>query len=181
MKELELIDNELNRQFEKLSEITKAIKFELVAQFKIEEANEKIQWDQIQFPGIYLFEIKNDGKFASFEKWIKDFKAKWENEEYLKKHTPNLRELSIKAHSHLADWVPMYIGKSRHVNKRIDEHINKELHKTTYALKLMARKNLKDNLFQLKTIKVSVNNYDAIIPRIESQLRNQLNPVIGKQ
>ena len=45
----------------------------------------------------------------------------------------------------------------------------------------MARKNLKDETFRLSAIKIEVENYDAIVPRIEWQLRNRINPIIGKQ
>ena len=181
MQDLELIDIELKKQFEKLSELTKTIEFKEIAQFKIDGAAEKIPWDQITYPGLYLLEIKNDGKFKSFDTWVKHFKNEWENEEYLKKSTPNLKKLRIRAHSDLGDWVPLYIEQSRNIGSRIHGHIYKELHKTTFALKLMARKNLKDDLFRLKAIEISVDNYDSIVPRIEWQLRNRLNPLIGKQ
>jgi len=75
----------------------------------------------------------------------------------------------------------LYIGKSRNIGSRIHGHIYKELHKTTFALKLQARKNLKNEIFRLKTIRIDVKNYDAIVPRIEWQLRNKINPLIGKQ
>ncbi|WP_439185907.1 hypothetical protein [Carboxylicivirga taeanensis] len=181
MQEIESIDIELKKQFEKLSVITKSIELTEIAQFKIDEASNKIPWKEITHPGIYLLEIKNNRQFESFEEWVENFRAEWENEKYLRKFTPNLKKMRIRAHSELAEWIPLYIGKSKNISGRIHGHIYKELHKTTFALKLMARENLKNELFRLKTIKISVENYDAIIPRIEWQLRNQLNPLIGKQ
>jgi hypothetical protein len=45
----------------------------------------------------------------------------------------------------------------------------------------MARENLKNDSFRLSTLNVNVENYDAIVPKIEWQLRNRINPLIGKQ
>lgn len=175
------IDNELNKQFEKLTEIVKDLNFVEIVEFKLEEAAEKILWKNINYAGIYLLEIKNNESFDSFQKWVDHFKNEWENDLYLKQFTPNLKKIRIRAHKELATWMPLYIGKSKNIKIRIHEHIFKDLEKTTFALKLMARKNLKQEIFRLKTIKIEVENYDAIVPRIETQLRNRINPIIGKQ
>lgn len=128
-----------------------------------------------------MIEIKNDNTFTSFNEWIDHFRVRWENEKYLKKFTPNLKKVRIKTHSDLKEWIPIYIGKSKNISTRIGEHIYKELDKTTFALKLMARENLKNETFRLQTIKIGVTNYDAIVPRIESYFRDEINPIIGKQ
>ena len=178
---LEQIDIEINKQLELLKNEVKLIDLEEICEFKIDEAGKKIPWNDLVYKGIYLFEIKNDNRFADFDSWIKNFKEVWESEDYLKKFTPNTKKIRIKAHTELNDWIPIYIGKSRNIGSRIHGHIYKELHKTTFALKLMARTNLKDQTFRLKSIKVDVHNYDSIVPKIEWQLRNRINPIIGKQ
>tara|TARA_R110002051_G_scaffold321505_1_gene409360 strand:- start:308 stop:553 length:246 start_codon:yes stop_codon:yes gene_type:complete len=81
----------------------------------------------------------------------------------------------------LTEWIPIYIGKSKRIEGRIHEHIFKELHKTTFALKLNARENMENEKFRLKTIKCEIENYNMIVPAIEAQLRNRINPLIGKQ
>ena len=45
----------------------------------------------------------------------------------------------------------------------------------------MARENLKNDNFRLSAININVENYDAIVPKIEWQLRERINPLIGKQ
>jgi hypothetical protein len=55
------------------------------------------------------------------------------------------------------------------------------LHKPTFAMKLLARENLKEHTFRLNKIRLDIRNYDAIVPKLESQLRERINPLIGKQ
>jgi hypothetical protein len=179
--EFEQIDNEINIQLELLSDKVKQIELKEICEFKIDEAADIIPWNDLAYKGIYLLEIKNDKRFTDFDSWIEDFKEAWENMDYRYKYTPNTKKVRIKAHKELNDWIPIYIGKSLNVGKRIHGHVYKELHKTTFALKLMARKNLKNDTFRLKSIEVNVRNYDSIVPKIEWQLRNRINPIIGKQ
>lgn len=157
-------------------------KLNKICEFKLNKIHiPEIPWGTLKYPGIYLIEIKNDKKFSSFESWVVNFKNEWEDEKYLKCFTPNLKKKRIKQHTNLEEWIPIYIGKSKKIEGRIHEHIFKELHKTTFALKLNARENLENDKFRLKTIKCEVDNYDLIVPIIESQLRNKINPLIGKQ
>ncbi|MCT4580101.1 MAG: hypothetical protein N4A35_01680 [Flavobacteriales bacterium] len=181
LKEINDIDKELTNQFELLANLTRNLSLNEITQFKLKNAGNVIPWNDIVFSGIYLIEIKNNKQFDTYEEWIENFKRQWEDERYLRKFTPNLKKMRIKAHSELKEWMPIYIGKSKNIGSRIHGHIYKELHKTTFALKLMARENLHDHIFRLKVCKVTVKNYDAIVPRIEWQLRNRINPLIGKQ
>ncbi|MCC5919750.1 MAG: hypothetical protein LAT68_00020 [Cyclobacteriaceae bacterium] len=175
------IDKELQKQFEKLSEVVGDISLVEIVEFKLEEAKEKIPLDEINYSGIYLLEIKNNGSFDSFQEWVDNFKKEWEHKEYFRQSTPSLKKMRTRAHNELTEFIPLYLGKSKNIGRRIYEHIYKELGKKTFALKLMARQNLKDETFRLSTVKVEVENYDAIVPRIEWQLRNRINPIIGKQ
>lgn len=181
MEIIKSIDNELKKQFEKLDQVIKEVDFIELLEFKLNEAENKIPWNDIAFQGIYLFEIKNNGSHFSFDEWANSFKSRWEDEKYLRRFTPNLQKMRIGEHKDLNGWIPLYIGKSKNIGNRIREHIYKELEKTTFALKLNARENLQNETFRLKTIKIEVENYDAIVPRIEWQLRNKINPIIGKQ
>lgn len=175
------IDTEINKQLELLKEEVKLVEFNEICEFKLDEAAEKIPCNDLVYKGIYLFEIKNNNEFQDFDSWIEDFKNVWEAEEYKRHFTPNTRKVRINAHKELNEWVPIYIGKSRNVGGRIHGHIYKELHKTTFALKLLARTNLKNHTFRINAIRVDVHNYDSIVPKIEWQLRNRINPIIGKQ
>ncbi|MDT0295825.1 hypothetical protein ACFQ3R_11505 [Mesonia ostreae] len=178
---IEQIDQEISKQLELLKEKVKVTDLKEICEFKLTEAESKIPWENLKFKGIYLLEIKNSNRFDTFELWINDFKNEWEGENYKYKFTPNTKKIRIKAHKELKEWIPLYIGKSKNIDKRIHGHIYKELHKTTFALKLMARKNLIDHTFRLKVLEINVHNYDSIVPKVEWQLRNRINPIIGKQ
>jgi hypothetical protein len=178
---LQDIDVAISKQLDLLQNEVKCIELVEICEFTLDEAGEKIPWDDLVHKGIYLFEIKNNHKFTSFDLWIENFKNIWESDKYRRHFTPNTRKVRINAHKELNDWIPLYIGKSRNVGRRVHEHLYKELHKTTFALKLQARTNLKNHIFRLKAIRIDVQNYDSIVPKVEWQLRNRINPIIGKQ
>ena len=175
------IDTEIDRQLRLLNKEVESIVLEDICEFSISEANDKIPFNNMNYKGIYLFEIKNDCRFTDFDSWVANFIDQWEQKKYRYNFTSNIRKVRIAKHKELPDWIPLYIGKSRNVGKRVYEHIHKELEKRTYALKLKARTNLKDHTFRLKTIEIEVHNYDSILPKIEWQLRNRINPILGKQ
>lgn len=181
MIEIEKIDIELTKQFDLLQKEILSIEFEEICEFKILEAHNKIPWNELVYSGVYLLEIRNDKKSDQFELWIDSFREKWEDEKYMRKFTPNIKKKRIKTHNDLKEWVPIYIGKSKNIGSRVHGHLYTELNKTTFALKLLARENLFNESFRLHTIKINVENYDAIVPRIEWQMRNKINPIIGKQ
>ena len=178
---LESIDEELIKQFDKLSVIVTDMEFQPICEFTPENASTNIPWKDIVYSGVYLIEVKTDYKNLEFLEWLGDFQNGWEHKDYKKKFTPNFTKKRISAHKSLAEWMPLYIGKSKQIGGRIHNHLYKELHKPTFAMKLLARKNLQKEMFRLSTIKVEVNNYNAIMPKIESQLRNKINPLIGRQ
>jgi hypothetical protein len=94
---------------------------------------------------------------------------------------PNTKKIRIQKHLELTDYIPMYIGKSKRIKGRVYEHIFKDINKTTSALKLKARENIKNETFRLSFLRIDTNNYDWIVPVIEKTLRNKLNLIIGKQ
>jgi len=55
---------------------------------------------------------------------------------------PNPKKQRIKVHldqGELKEWMPLYIGKSKHINRRLWEHVYLPLAKKTFALKLNER------------------------------------------
>lgn len=182
MKLLE-IDNELSVFENNLKLASKDLDFMFDIEFTLDECFTKGIIDNLSYSGIYPIEIKNSGKNDSFEDWIENFKSIWlgENNCYEKCFTPNIKKKRVVSHSELDEWIPIYIGKSKNIKNRLFEHFFKKLHQTTFSLKLLERKNLYGNQFRISTIKIEVRNYDIIMPIIENELRNKINPILGKQ
>lgn len=133
------------------------------------------------FSGIYRIDISTLDEACSVSEWIDKFRLVWEQEKYMKKFTPNLKKKRITKHKTLTEWLPLYLGKSKNINKRVLEHINLPLEKTTFALKLNARHEMKNYKLRLCALHVPVKNYNLIVPALESALRDRFNPLIGKQ
>ena len=178
---IKIIDEEITKQLELITIFTKELHFEEICQFELNEKLESIPWQILAHSGLYLIEVKNNANFPIFEEWVNDFKVRWEDKDYLRKFTPNFKLKRIKAHTKLGEWIPLYIGKSKNIKSRLHGHIYKDLNKTTFAMKLLARENMKHEIFRISVIKLELKNYDSIIPVIENQLRNRINPLIGKQ
>lgn len=179
------IDKQLIDSKQRIINIVDTLEFVEISIFKLDDTIKDLplQFDELQYSGVYLLEIKNNNEFKTFPNWVESFLQLWlgENNIYEKKFTPNLKKKRINAHEVLNDWIPLYIGKSKNIKKRVLEHIYKDLDKTTFALKLASRENLFENVFKLSAIKIDVKNYDIIVPIIESELRNKINPIIGRQ
>ncbi len=152
--------------------------------------------DNLSSMGIYFFELKLDGQITNKEKWIKwtnGFKTEWDkpkrkNGEKLK--APITYKGRIEAHYKKKNtffktmkWIPLYLGKSQELSKRINEHLNDELNDTTYSLKLGKRNFLKGKTIRVSVIEfdAKIKNYNVIAPHIERIKREDLNPIIGKQ
>jgi len=178
---IKTIDEEITKQLELIRVFTDELYFKEVCQFELNERLENIPWEILCHSGLYLIEVKNNDNFSIFEEWVNDFKFRWEDKEYLRKFTPNFKLKRIKAHNELREWIPLYIGKSKNIKSRLHGHIYKDLSKTTFAMKLLARENMKKEIFKISVITLDLKNYDAIIPVIENNLRNRINPLIGKQ
>lgn len=182
MNSIEEIDDNLSESINILHTIANDLAFNTICEFKLNKHHiQDIPWETFHYPGLYLIEIKNQTKFKAFSQWVDDFEKKWANEKYVRSFTSNLKKKRIIKHTELEDWIPLYIGKSQRIEGRVHEHIFKELHKTTYALKLNARDNLFDEIFRLKTLRIEVKNYNMILPFLEKFFRDKINPIIGKQ
>lgn len=89
--------------------------------------------------------------------------------------------MRLLVHQQLQQWMLIYMGKSRHVGKRINEHILPDISRTPFTMKFRARTNRHNETFRISAIKLKISNYDTIMPKIENALRKSLNPIIGKQ
>lgn len=178
---IKTIDQEITKQLEFIKRYTEDLYLTEICQFELNEKLENIPWKILSHSGLYLIEVKNNDNFPVFEEWVNDFKFRWEDKDYLRKFTPNFKLKRIKAHTKLEEWIPLYIGKSKNIKSRLHGHIYKDLNKTTFAMKLLARENMKHETFRISVINLELKNYDSIIPVIENQLRNRINPLIGKQ
>ena len=176
------IDQAITKQISLLKPIITNARFKTICTFRITDEQDNIEkiLNEVIYPGIYLIEIKTN-KSGSFADWAKDFKKLWDNEKYKGKWTPTTKKKRIIEHKALNGWVPIYIGKSKSINKRIFEHIYLGLDKKTSALKLSSRQDLRNKEFRLRAIKVEVNNYDVISTEFEKTLRDKINPITGKQ
>jgi len=175
------IDKELSALLLKIKDTALKSKFTEVATFKIEKAHDRIPWELLENPGIYLIEIKNSGEHTDFDTWFKEFEKLWADKKYQGWYTPSIKKKRIIAHKTVSEWIPIYIGKSKKISTRINSHLNKKLIQKTFALKLLERTNLYPETFRLSKIDLLLSNYDTIAPIYELEKRNLINPIIGKQ
>ncbi|MEJ0086137.1 MAG: GIY-YIG nuclease family protein [Pseudomonadota bacterium] len=170
------LDGELSRIFSNFEALADELEFERVC-----ELSEDAEVDKQDYAGIYKIDIRVTGKHETFESWAEWFCAEWVRPEYKMGFVPNPRAGRLKAHTELGEWVPIYIGKASSIAGRIRQHLNYKLSQPTTALKIRERKNMAAHRFRLSTIKLEVENYDLIMPRIESALRDKYNPILGRQ
>lgn len=152
--------------------------------FKLSELNENLIIADKEFSGIYYFEIQNNGLHTNFESWLKSFKNIWNKAKYKGKKIPLLYPGRYNTHNgpiKPMDWIPLYIGKSKEVGHRVNQHLFLDIKSATYAMKLKAHKDLANETFRVSTLELDVFNYDTIAPVVEKKLRDLINPIIGKQ
>jgi hypothetical protein len=128
-----------------------------------------------------LIEVENNTTCDDFESWFNQFQFNWELPKYKKCWTPNSKKKRVEKHTVLGQWIPLYIGKSKRVSKRLTTHLNLKLEQPTTSLKLKARTNMNSLNFRFSAIMVDVKNYDIIMPMFEKILRDQINPILGRQ
>lgn len=131
--------------------------------------------------GIYVFYIKPNSEYT-----LKKLQKEW----YLDSFTnyPKVVKTRFEKYTVKEDgWIPFYVGKSEKLFTRINEHLtHPKMHKT-FGLKLLEREEFKKN----NLIKVgfwSLNSVDTpkeinqfVITHYEKEIRQILNPWIGKQ
>ncbi|AEV34370.1 hypothetical protein Oweho_3421 [Owenweeksia hongkongensis DSM 17368] len=179
--EIKSIDQVLQVQIKKLQDLAINLKWEPLGEFVLGDTSNDDSLSKLNHMGVYLFEVEKDIDQADFESWYEIFKEKWEDEEYPKKHTPKLIKKRKNASERKDSWIPLYIGKSQDIQARINEHLTVGFDQSTSALKLNARKNLVGYRFRLSFIRLIVDEYGAIMPVVESALRERDKPILGRQ
>jgi len=182
MTNLKQLDEKLTALDIDLKSMVDEIQFNEIGIYTYEDfVSQGLNFKEFNFKGLYKFEIKNNGNFENIQDWIDDFTAKWNDEEFLVKSVSKIINERIQKLNKNEEWIPLYIGKSQAVGSRIKEHIYLTFDKTTSALKLNARHNLKGETFRISVAEINVHNYNWIVPVLENELRNELNPIVGKQ
>jgi len=176
MTTLHELDHALTQIFENFKVMAHALSFQAICELS-DETTVNLQ----RYPGLYKIDIRNSGEHQSFKEWYAWFRSEWVQDAYERKFTPNPKKKRVAAHTQLVEWIPLYIGKSRYISGRVWEHINLKLERPTTAMKLKERTNLTGQRFRLSTIRVDVSNYDLIVPKLESALRDLHNPLLGRQ
>jgi hypothetical protein len=183
MKSIKNIDKELTILLTQLENAGVKQKFKVFKSFKLTKSlNPKIfDTSELECEGIYLFEIYTGKKKAEIEEWKINFTKDWDVKRLKNMHVPTSKIKRLKEHQELKEWMPLYMGKSAKISARLKEHLTLTKKKTTFALKLLIRKEIHNQKFRLSYIRLDVDNYSTIAPLMESILRKKINPIVGKQ
>jgi len=144
--------------------------------------------------GIYMFwadfsSLKKDSAKSSHD-LFNEFSVDWDDWEQSKKYDKfpkanKTRRGKLLTNNAQVDItaIPFYLGRSEKLKERIEEHYNFSGSESTYALKLNHRyKLLKGIKFKVAWLPLNVDKDTYfIVDKIESLLRDKLNPIIGKQ
>jgi hypothetical protein len=138
------------------------------------------------YPGIYLIEVcTRSTSVQTLTDWISAFRDEWMHEMYRDMFVANPQKKRMNVHlaaGHLKDWMPIYIGKSKNISSRLQEHVSMPLGKKTFAMKLDARPTMKTRQWRFSTISLEgVENYGVIAPQMEGALRDCYHPIVGRQ
>lgn len=181
MDHIHKLDTALNELFRDFDQIAGSIPFTPIGNLLNDALVEKQE-----YPGVYFIEVNTaNTSLQTVEQWINQFCIEWLDEQYIKQFVANPRKKRMKVHlqrDQLDDWMPLYIGKSKHIDRRLWEHVHLELSKKTFALKLKARPTMMSRDWRFSTINLSgVQNYDVLAPKIENAMRRKYHPIVGKQ
>lgn len=174
-------DEGLNNLFKEFDEIAASIPFNLIGNL----LDGSLVDDQ-KYPGIYLIEVCTSGESTeTIENWLTKFCEEWLDEKYTRQFVANPKKKRLKIHldkGELDEWMPLYIGKSKNINRRLWEHVNLPLNKSTFALKLKERPTMITRSWRFSTINLqNIRNYDILAPKIEQIMRKKFHPIVGKQ
>ena len=142
--------------------------------------------------GLYYFEVKFKDNFEQFtnnKSLIDKIAVDWKNGcsgkcPQINKERMHTRDIKSYKNS---NWIPFYLGKSKELDNRLEEHLTgAEKEEGTYKLNLQHNKNelFKNAKYRAKIIEVKElkeDKYYWVLTRIESELREKLNPICGKQ
>ena len=133
-------------------------------------------------PGVYAIfvEPNHKKKLSSFPKLWDDFN--------MEKYSKTVSSRFQKSIHEQKEIYTFYLGKSEKVVTRLNEHFNHTATSTTYGLKLAERDDIKkDYEFYYAYYELEKDDSRAkainqfIITRLESKLRERMNPWVGKQ
>jgi hypothetical protein len=181
LEKIYAVDRALDKLLAGFEELASMIPFKLVGSLLDDELVSRQS-----YPGIYFIEVYTRGTaLETLEQWIDTFRGEWQAEKYRDRFVANPQKRRIRTHlasGELKEWMPVYIGKSQHVNCRLREHVHLPLEKKTFALKLAARPTMMARQWRFSTISLDgISNYGVIAPQMESALRNHYHPIVGKQ
>ena len=176
---IEAIDQSLSKIDLELNEIAGTLEFITIKEFELTEQTSKICDSTYNSNGRYIFEINYHDRSLNVEEWMTQFSNDWKN--FSITWVPGIKKIRVSKHESLDNWIPIYIGKSKKVGTRINEHVIKKIDATTFAMKLKSRTNLYGRKFRVRWIPLNVTNYNMIAPALESKLRDIYNPIIGRQ
>jgi|SRR5690625_636861 len=193
ISKLEKIDNKIKKQLDELRGIISRDSFQVLTDFTLTKDGSNIDFDSLKekikenktTKGIYLFQVYKDTNIP-FEEWIKDFRKKFmgENDDAFKNQwTSNISTNRYKKHDQAATeemWVPLYIGKSKAIHKRVQTHIYGTLGRPPFALKLHERNTLNNMKFRVKYVPLPVVTYDNFANFLEKKLRRETKPLAGR-
>ena len=137
--------------------------------------------------GLYLFLAKFP--FRDYESLV-EFGSKWgvmqdknAPANCPRFHKGNSKLKTIRNILKKNDFIPFYLGKSENLKKRIIEHITVDIDKTVYALKLISRKKIIENIdFHIGYVDFAINDSSYFcIELLENEIRKIYRPIIGKQ
>ena len=185
---IEEFDTNISSYVEQLKHKIKDITFDVSKSIYFIISDELVSKDLFEYKkkqGIYLFELNLDSPGFIEKKRptrIKNFAESWAKRKNDSFFSSSVIKKRLKVREDFDEqWLPIYIGKNKDIYKRIIEHIEMSPSKNTYAMKLKHRTNLHGLQFRVSTIELDVKNYNFIIPHIESSLREEYHPIIGKQ
>jgi hypothetical protein len=133
--------------------------------------------------GIYLFQIYPSKNF-DFDGFRQNWRTKKPPD-----YSPNISKSRIEFNAPEV-WKSFYIGKAEKLSNRINEHCFQEKEKTTYGLKLMHRTELLGQAkFRYSYYKITDDKelhkdkhaIQFVMTNLEREIRNEINPWIGKQ
>ena len=176
MQSIQKIDGELTRLFCGFEQTAQELEFEPLGDLL------QVDLDSIQFSGLYFFEVwSSPYGAATLDGWLSCFTEKWDQEEFKKSFVPSCQKGRMATHTAVHEWMPLYLGKSERLGKRVWEHIHLAADKRTFSLKLKARNLLEGNRYRLSVLRLDVANYPVLAPKIEAALRRKHLPLVGRQ
>ena len=174
------VDEAINEHIDIVKLYVKTCEIENLCEFTLDNFS-SIPWEQLKHKGVYQIDVRNDEKHNNLAKWLIDFRSRWETIDYKDIKSSRIYKGCTKHYTEHKEWIPLNIGISRAINKRIGEHLVIPLNSGAYALTIQARTNLKNYTFRIKKLVIDVNNYETIRAKIEREIRTKINPIIGKQ